>query len=164
MDAVLSKGGNYLLNIGPKADGSMPAQAKKLLKSIGEWYNRVKEAYRGPCPTGIFADRADFTVTRNGTDLYFHFPKFPEATGLCLYPLNILPEQVAVLNTGETPAVVLDPMPTVYTLPRGKEPCLHIYDLPFEDLAGQVPVLRLTFKDVNAVERMLRGPVEESRF
>ena len=164
MDAVLSKGGNYLLNIGPKADGTMPEQAKNLLKTVGTWYKQVEEAYRGACPTGIFGDRDDFTVTRNGNDLYLHFPKFPEATGLCLYPLNVLPEDVTVLNTGERPAVALDPMPTVYTQPRGKEPCLHIYGLPFEALAGQVPVLRLRFRDLDGVEQMLSVPMEEARF
>ena len=164
MDAVLSKGGNYLLNVGPKPDGTMPDQARKLLKTIGQWYGKVAEAYRGKYPTGIFRDRSDFTVTRNGNDLYFHFPSYPEATGLCLYPLNILPAEVTVLNTGETPKVALDAMPTVYTQPRGKEPCLHIYDLPFEELSGQVPVLRLTFRDADEVERQLCSQVEEDRF
>ena len=69
-----------------------------------------------------------------------------------------------MLNTGESPAVALDPMPTVYTQPRGKEPCLHIYGLPFEALAGQVPVLRLRFRDLDGVEQMFSVPMEEARF
>lgn len=32
-----SKGGNYLLNIGPKADGSLPLQSVRRLREIGAW-------------------------------------------------------------------------------------------------------------------------------
>jgi alpha-L-fucosidase len=34
---IASKGGNYLLNIGPKADGTFPDEAIERLKGIGEW-------------------------------------------------------------------------------------------------------------------------------
>ena len=34
---IASKGGNFLLNIGPKADGSFPSESIERLKAIGEW-------------------------------------------------------------------------------------------------------------------------------
>ncbi len=34
---IASKGGNYLLNIGPKGDGSVPAESVKSMKAIGAW-------------------------------------------------------------------------------------------------------------------------------
>lgn len=34
---IASKGGNFLLNIGPKADGSFPSESIDRLKAIGEW-------------------------------------------------------------------------------------------------------------------------------
>ncbi|RYG06991.1 MAG: hypothetical protein EOO07_28235, partial [Chitinophagaceae bacterium] len=34
---IVSKGGNFLLNIGPKGDGELPAQSIARLKSIGTW-------------------------------------------------------------------------------------------------------------------------------
>ncbi len=34
---IASKGGNYLLNIGPKADGSVPQESVKSLQAIGAW-------------------------------------------------------------------------------------------------------------------------------
>ncbi len=36
---IASKGGNYLLNVGPKADGTIPAESVQRLKEIGEWMN-----------------------------------------------------------------------------------------------------------------------------
>jgi len=34
---IASKGGNYLLNIGPKADGSIPEESINRLRAIGDW-------------------------------------------------------------------------------------------------------------------------------
>jgi len=165
MDSILSKGGNYLLNIGPMPDGSMHPKAEKLLRSVGSWYLRVKESYDGDYPTALFADRKDFTVTQNGNSLYLHFNAPPEADGICLYPVNFLPESVTVLNTGETPIVALDAIPTIFDQPNGKKPFLHIYNIPFEELNSQIPVLRLTFKDLTQVENVMQSfEMKESRF
>ena len=34
---IVSKGGNYLLNIGPKGDGSVPEPSIKSMQAIGRW-------------------------------------------------------------------------------------------------------------------------------
>lgn len=34
---VVSRDGNYLLNIGPKGDGSVPAETADALRRMGEW-------------------------------------------------------------------------------------------------------------------------------
>ena len=34
---IVSKGGNYLLNIGPKGDGSVPAESVESMRAIGKW-------------------------------------------------------------------------------------------------------------------------------
>jgi alpha-L-fucosidase len=41
---IASKGGNYLLNIGPKGDGSVPAESVKSMRAIGAWMRRNGEA------------------------------------------------------------------------------------------------------------------------
>ena len=41
---IASKGGNYLLNIGPKPDGSFPQESIDRLKDIGGWMNKNSEA------------------------------------------------------------------------------------------------------------------------
>ncbi len=41
---VISDGGNLLLDIGPKADGTLDERQVKLLEGLGEWINRNKEA------------------------------------------------------------------------------------------------------------------------
>ncbi len=40
-------GGNYLLNIGPRADGSIPERSVEILKEIGEWVKLNEDALYG---------------------------------------------------------------------------------------------------------------------
>ncbi len=41
---IASKGGNYLLNIGPKGDGSVPEESVRSLKTIGDWMDTNGDA------------------------------------------------------------------------------------------------------------------------
>jgi alpha-L-fucosidase len=41
---IASKGGNYLLNVGPKSDGTFPQESIDLLKGIGSWMKVNSEA------------------------------------------------------------------------------------------------------------------------
>lgn len=41
---IASKGGNYLLNIGPKADGNIPAESIERLQQVGQWMKVNGEA------------------------------------------------------------------------------------------------------------------------
>jgi alpha-L-fucosidase len=44
---IASKGGNYLLNIGPKGDGGVPEESVKSLRAIGAWMKKNGEAIYG---------------------------------------------------------------------------------------------------------------------
>ena len=44
---IASKGGNYLLNIGPKGDGTVPQESVELLQAVGDWMKRNGEAIYG---------------------------------------------------------------------------------------------------------------------
>jgi alpha-L-fucosidase len=44
---IASKGGNYLLNVGPKADGTFPAESVERLKAVGAWMKMNGEAVYG---------------------------------------------------------------------------------------------------------------------
>src|SRR6266853_4482329 len=41
---IASKGGNYLLNVGPKSDGTFPQESIDRLKEIGKWMKVNGEA------------------------------------------------------------------------------------------------------------------------
>jgi alpha-L-fucosidase len=67
----LSKGGNLLLDIGPKADGTIPSEDVSVLKALGKWTSKHSEAVygtEGGLPAGYFYGPT--TLSRDSTMLY----------------------------------------------------------------------------------------------
>jgi len=53
---IVSKNGTLLLNIGPKADGTIPAEDEKILLEIGKWLFINGEAIYGSRPWRVFGE------------------------------------------------------------------------------------------------------------
>ena len=63
--------GNYLLNIGPKADGSIPDDSVRIMTSVGKWMEKNgKSIYQTERCQPRRSNYASFT--RNGNTLYMH--------------------------------------------------------------------------------------------
>lgn len=94
---IVSKNGTLLLNIGPKADGTIPDEDKNILLEIGQWlkvngeaiYNSKVWRSSGEGPTkiqeGQFTDgnskvftSEDIRFTVNGSSLYATVLNYPE--------------------------------------------------------------------------------------
>jgi len=69
-------GGNYLLNIGPKPDGSVPEESIHILNTVGEWMDKygytIYGAERCSVTSSLFAN-----FTRKGNTLYVHVHFWP---------------------------------------------------------------------------------------
>ena len=63
---IVSKNGNLLLNIGPKADGSIPAETQQILKTIGAWLHTYGDAIYATRPWTVYGEGA----TENSGDSY----------------------------------------------------------------------------------------------
>ncbi len=71
--------GNYLLNIGPKADGSIPEESVRVLSEVGQWMARNGEAiYQSQACQVRRSNYASFT--RKGNTLYMHVHYWPGET------------------------------------------------------------------------------------
>ncbi|MEN9359544.1 MAG: hypothetical protein RL095_1079 [Verrucomicrobiota bacterium] len=94
-----SLGGNYLLNIGPKADGSIPAPATRRLREIGGWMAANAPSIQNTSRLGA-APWGWWTASKDGSRLYAHVHRWP-ADGLL--PLGELEDEfrsARILETG----------------------------------------------------------------
>jgi alpha-L-fucosidase len=72
---VVSNGGNLLLDIGPKADGTIPAEQVHILKELGKWNKKNGEAIFGTLPglpQGHFFGPT--TISKDSCTLYLFLP------------------------------------------------------------------------------------------
>jgi alpha-L-fucosidase len=86
--AIVSKGGNYLLNVGPTGEGVIPGPSVKILKSVGEWMGRNGESIYGTSPSPFPAEPPWGFCTRKGDLLYLHVFDWPADNVLKLEGLN----------------------------------------------------------------------------
>jgi alpha-L-fucosidase len=74
---VVSKGGNYLLNVGPAADGSIPAESVQRLRELGRWLDRHGEAIYGTGPSPFSVNAQPWRMTTRPGLLYVHLLRWP---------------------------------------------------------------------------------------
>lgn len=72
-------GGNYLLNIGPTGDGSIPLESVRILGAVGKWMERngptIYDTDRCQAGSSLFSG-----FTRKGNTLYMHVHFWPGET------------------------------------------------------------------------------------
>jgi alpha-L-fucosidase len=76
-----SKGGNFLLNVGPTAEGLIPAPSVERLKAMGDWMKINSVAIYGTSASPFAKldwGRCTKKVTPEGTTLYLHVYDWPK--------------------------------------------------------------------------------------
>lgn len=143
---VVSRGGIYLLNIGPKGDGSVVPFEKDVLNGIGEWINVHGEAIYGT-RANPFHDSYNWgDITSTDNHLYA-FVNDPSTKKIELQGINGDISGVHLLSSG-------NPLP--YTL---KDRVLQI-DLSGMNPGEILPVVKIEFQDGYSV---LPDPIVKGR-
>ena len=142
IDKMMAKGANYLLNVGPRADGTLPSEATRIVDVVGQWYQRVREAIENVEPASELTENRDVLLTRRGHTLYVHLHTPPKGTAVVLAPLATQPRSATLLNTGEPVQTRLERLPERWQDPG---PCLRLYNLPVNEHPDTALVVKLEF-------------------
>ena len=144
---IASKGGNYLLNVGPKSDGTIPEASIERLQEIGKWMKVNGQAIYGTtaCPTRLPAwGRMTTKAGEEATTLYLHVFDWPADGALPVSVTNkplachLLADpsrkfQVAQGENGLTVKLTgeaVDPICTVVELRIEGKPNVVVYRVP----------------------------------
>jgi alpha-L-fucosidase len=116
-----SKGGNFLLNVGPTADGEIPSASVERLTAIGQWMKVNSESIYGTSASPIGAitwGRCTAKQRNGGTTLYVHLFDWPADSKLRMAGLQGKVQAARLLATGQTLSTSIDGKDTVLDLPK----------------------------------------------
>ena len=106
-------GGNYLLNIGPKADGSIPEESIRILSSVGQWMDKNGKSIYGS--DNCQPRRSNYaTFTRRGNTLFMHIHFWPGETAVIAGLMSKV-KSASLLATGEKVAFQQDRLRVRFT-------------------------------------------------
>jgi alpha-L-fucosidase len=142
---VVSKGGNYLLNIGPAADGSIPPESAERLREVGRWVARHGEAIYGAGHSPYSVEGQPWRITTRPGTLYVHLLRWPAGGRFRLPGLK---------NPVKSAFLLSDPERRPLKLAREGEAL--VVHLPFDLPDPHVAVLALTIDGAPDVDASLR--------
>jgi alpha-L-fucosidase len=109
-----SKGGNYLINIGPTEDGSIPKASIDCMSVVGQWMDVNAESIRGTTGSPIAKPLFDGRITTKGKIHYAHVFSKP-ADGAIRVPFGV--KKATLLAGSVNLEVKQDGDASVITLP-----------------------------------------------
>jgi alpha-L-fucosidase len=142
IDRYLARGGNYLLNVGPTAEGLIPEKSTKILKNIGKWYSSVKESFENVQPSSQLIVNRNALITSRERTLYVHFFTDLIGDGFKLKPINVLPKKATLLNNNMPVECKVNLCPTDHLEQKAY---LRLRNLPSNEMPGTVLVVKLEF-------------------
>ena len=141
---IASKGGNYLLNVGPTAEGIIPEPEVERLKAMGRWLHTNGDAIYGT-EAGPYSQSPDWgRVTQrfkpNGsTTLYVHVWNWPANGKIVLAGVPTAALSGRMLANGAAVTTAVSPAGLIVTLPGSAlDPDVSVAALEF---AGPVQIV-----------------------
>ena len=128
-----SRGVNYVVNVGPKADGTIPQPSMEIMDFIGGWMKANAESIYGTTANPFNDNFPWGFVTRKDNALYLHLLRRPAGGCIVLKGMLSPVEKATVLSTGKDAFVSCEDICRI-SVPDG---------LDYE----RVPVLKLTCKE-----------------
>ena len=137
---VASKGGNFLLNVGPTPEGTFPLPSIERLEALGRWLGENGEAIYGTSASPTAAPIWG-RMTRKTGNLYLHVFQWP-ASGTLEVPLLVSVRRAYFLSDpSKTPLSVSTSARglTIAVPPTAPDPIATVIALDIEDEPNPVP-------------------------
>ena len=131
---VISRGGNYLLNIGPKGDGSIVEFESEALKQIGQWVKTNQEGIYGTTANPFHQLFTWGDITTKDNALYLFVENIPHSEEITLSGYDGAVGEVKLLSDNRTCS---------YKETKGG---LKI-QLPTNLTSDNIPVLKVSFRN-----------------
>ena len=129
---IASKGGNYLLNIGPKGDGSVPEESVRSLRAIGAWMKTNGESIQGTTAS-LLPDLPWGRSTTKGSTRYLHVFDWPPDGRLVVPGITAPVRAARLLGGGPVKTAVAGGDLIVSLPPRAPDPIASVVSV---ELAG----------------------------
>ena len=158
---VVSKNGNLLMNIGPRADGTIPDEVQDVLRAVGSWLDINGEAIYGTRPWKVYGEgptkaaegsfhdadtkpytASDFRFTTKEHSLYAIEMGWPTQHELVIHSINssLLGTQhiLDVMLLGSKTPIVYEQKPDglhIHTPAKVKEEASYVYRIALDGAA-----------------------------
>ena len=143
---ISAKGGNYLLNVGPTAEGVIPQPEVDRLMAMGRWLKTNGEAVysteAGPFPpTADWGRTTQRTHPDGSTTLYLHVWNWPADGKILLPAVEAAPRSSRLLANGGAVAAQMTDAGLAVTLPgAAPDPDVSVAALEFSGPVLPAPV------------------------
>jgi len=150
IDRTMARGGSYLLNIGPNADGELAPDHAERIRRVGKWYARMEGCLECHEPDTFdyqVYKSGDCIVTRKDARSYFHFYNGTISTAVLMKNYPRLPRSVRLMNTGKPLPFKAEILPEHFNgkTGRAEQVFLHIRGIPVDDLSCEPIVLEIVW-------------------
>lgn len=136
----ISLNGSYTLNIGPRADGSVPYEGIERLETMGKWLSKYGEAVYNNQGINIRASQHDWgKMTRNKLNkaVYLHVYNWPLDKVLRVTGINSKPKSVELLTSnGKKQALKFQqwgPVMHIQCSDQAADPYVSVIKLTFDN-------------------------------
>jgi alpha-L-fucosidase len=155
---TLSKGGNLLLNISPKADGSIPNAQKNVLNELGAWIKKHQSAVY-TTQRGIPYEHfyGPTTLSKDRKTLYLYLRDIPKDGNVVLKGISTKINRAYVVGQG----AILNQQ-TICTVYWNKYPGLTYIEVPKESIDPYYTVIAVLLDGEIELYREHNGAVEQN--
>ena len=138
---IMALGGSYLLNVGPRPDGTIGEREKKIINRVGKWYLSTEG-----CLESATADEFDYglkehscIINKKNGKTYFHFCEGLSFDAVYLERFPSMPKKVRLMNTDTALPFEMRIIPSYYERESGvcTGQYLTFYGIPVDELENE---------------------------